>query len=149
MEIILTQDVKGLGYKHDVVTVKPGYARNYLVPQGIAMIASKPNLKMVQELSRQQARKAEKVKQDALDRAAQMGDLKVEIKTKAGGSGKIFGAVTTTQIAEVLTSKGFEADRRDIQILGDIKTLGEFKASIELHKEVKHEFTVIVSREED
>ncbi len=147
MEIILKQDVKGLGYKHDVVTVKPGYARNYLVPQGMAMFATKSNIKMMEELSRQQARKAEKIKQDALDRATSMGELKIEIFTKAGETGKIFGAVTTTQIAEALNAKGFEADRRDITILDEIKMLGEYNASIELHKEVNHTFSVVVSRE--
>ncbi len=145
MEIILTQDINGLGYKNDTVTVKPGYGRNYLIPQGFAIIANNSNQKKISENIRQAAHKAEKLKKDAEEVAAKIGDLTLEIKTKAGESGKIFGAVTTVQIAEGLKSKGFDIDRKKIAISGDIKQLGEYKAVIDLHKEVKKEITLLVT----
>ncbi len=145
MEIILTQDINGLGYKNDTVTVKPGYGRNYLIPQGFAIIANTSNSKKIQENIRQAAHKAEKLKKDAEEIASKIGDLTLEIKTKAGESGKIFGAVTTVQIAEGLKAKGFDIDRKKIAISGDIKQLGEYKAIIDLHKEVKKEITLLVT----
>ena len=99
MDIILKEDIKGLGYKNDIVSVKPGYGRNYLIPQGMAIIASHNNKKMIEENVRQASHKAEKIKGDATELAAKIGDLTLEIKTKAGESGKIFGAVTALQVA--------------------------------------------------
>lgn len=145
MEIILTQDINGLGYKNDTVTVKPGYGRNYLIPQGFAIIANNSNQKKIAENIRQAAHKAEKLKKDAQEIADSIGDLTLEIKTKAGESGKIFGAVTTVQIAEGLKEKGFDIDRKKIAISGDIKQLGEYKAVIDLHKEVKKEISLKVT----
>jgi large subunit ribosomal protein L9 len=144
MEIILKKDVVGLGYKNDTVKVKPGYGRNYLIPQGIAVIANDANKKIVIENIRQAAHKAAKFKQDAEDLAAKIGDLTLEIVTKAGESGKIFGAVTQLQIADALKAKGFDIDRRKVAISGSIKELGEYKAIVDLHKEVKKEITVKV-----
>ena len=141
MEIILKDDVKGLGYKDDIVTVKPGYGRNYLIPQGLAVIASPSNKKMAEENARQASHKAEKVKNDAQAIADKMGDLTLEIPAKAGESGKIFGAVTTLQVADSLKERGFEVDRRKIYFNEDIKNLGEYTAEIDLHKEVKKEIT--------
>src|SRR4051812_12153589 len=114
MEIILTQDVQGLGYKNDVVKVKPGYGRNYLIPNGVALIANDSNKRMIAENSRQAAHKAAKVKQDAETIAQKMGELTVEVKTKAGETGKIFGAVTAIQIADALKAKGFDIDRKKV-----------------------------------
>src|SRR5210317_1801152 len=111
MEIILKDDIKGLGYKNDMVTVKPGYARNYLIPQGFAIMANESNTKMMAENVRQAAHKAEKVKADAEAIANGIGDTVLEIKAKAGDSGKIFGAVTTLQISDALKAKGFDVDR--------------------------------------
>jgi large subunit ribosomal protein L9 len=144
MEIILKDDVKGLGYKDDIVTVKPGYGRNYLIPQGLAVIASPSNKKMAEENARQASHKAEKVKNDAQAIADKMGDLTLEIPAKAGESGKIFGAVTTLQVADSLKERGFEVDRRKIYFNEDIKNLGEYTAEIDLHKEVKKEITIKV-----
>lgn len=144
MEIILKDDIKGLGYKDDIVTVKPGYGRNYLIPQGLAVIASPSNKKMAEENARQAAHKAEKVKNDAQAIADKMGDLTLEIPAKAGESGKIFGAVTTLQVADSLKERGFEVDRRKIYFNQDIKNLGEYTAEIDLHKEVKKEITIKV-----
>lgn len=147
MEIILKQDVQGLGYKNDTVTVKPGYGRNYLIAQGFAIIANKSNLKMIQENIRQASHKAEKIKKDALEIAEKIGDITLEIGTKAGESGKIFGAITNTQIAESLSNKGFDIDKRKILFGAQIKELGEYTITIDLHKEVKHEIKVKVIAE--
>ncbi len=143
MEIILKTDITGLGYKNDVVAVKPGYGRNYLIPQGFAMMATDSNKRMIAENIRQAAHKAEKVKNDALAVAEQLGELKLTIPAKAGESGKIFGRVTNTQVADALRAKGFDIDRKKITV-EDVKNLGEYKAVVDLHKEVKHTITVDV-----
>jgi len=137
MEVILKQDMPGLGYKYDTVNVKPGYGRNFLIPRGIAILANNSNRKMIDENIRQAAHKAEKLKSDALAIAEKIEALAIEIGAKTGESGKIFGAVTTLQIAEALTSNGFDVDRRRISFNGDIKTVGDYEAAVELHKEVK------------
>ncbi len=144
MEVILKDDIKNLGYKDDIVSVKPGYGRNYLIPQGLAIIASSSNKKMAEENARQASHKADKIRNDAQALADKMGDLTIEIPAKAGESGKIFGAVTTLQVADVLKDKGFEVDRRKIYFNQDIKNLGEYTAEIDLHKEVKKEITIKV-----
>lgn len=147
MEVILKQDVQGLGYKNDIVKVKPGYGRNYLIPQGLAVIASASNKKMIEENIRQAAHKAAKIKQDAENLAAKIGDLTVEIRTKAGETGKIFGSVTPLQVSEALKALGFEIDRRKISFREQPKQLGTYTAVLDLHKEVKHEIKVNVVAE--
>ena len=114
MEVILKDDIQGLGYKNDTVSVKPGYGRNYLIPQGYAIIANESNKKMIEENIKQAAHKAEKLKKDADDLAKKIGNTALEIGSKAGDSGKIFGAVTTLQVSEALKSKGIEVDRKKI-----------------------------------
>lgn len=138
MEVILKDDVKGLGFKNDIVEVKPGYGRNYLIPQGIAIIADKTNKKIVAENIRQASHKAEKVKLDAQAIADQIGDQVFELPAKVGESGKIFGAVTTTQLSDALKAKGIEVDRKKISFDSEVKAAGEYTASVALHKEVKH-----------
>jgi large subunit ribosomal protein L9 len=139
MEVILKDDVKGLGFKNDVVTVKPGYGRNYLIPQGIAVMADKSNKKVVAENIRQAAHKAEKIKTEAQAVADQIGDMTLEIPARVGEQGKIFGKVTELQISEALKNKGISVDRKKISIDQDVKTTGEYTATIVLHKEVKHQ----------
>lgn len=146
MEVILKQDIQGLGYKNDSVKVKAGFGRNYLIPQGFAIIANNSNKKMIAENIKQAAHKAEKLKNDAQDIANSIGELVLEIGTKAGESGKIFGAITTLQISDALKSKGFEIDRKKIA-LGSIKELGEYTATLDLHREVKHEVKINVIAE--
>jgi large subunit ribosomal protein L9 len=141
MEVILKQDIKGLGYKNDVINVKPGYGRNYLIPQGFAIIANASNKKVIEENIRQAAHKAEKVKNDAQALADRIGDLVLEIGAKVGESGKIFGAITTLQISDALRVKGFEIDRKNITLPQDVKEVGEYVALLDLHKEVKKEVT--------
>lgn len=147
MQIILKDDVKGLGYKNDTVDVKPGYGRNFLIPQGLAMMATGSNKKMIDENIRQASHKAMKVKKDAEELAAKMGDMQLQIPTKAGESGKIFGAVTALQISDALKAKGFDIDRKKINMPKEVKNVGEYTASIDLHKEVQHEVTFNVVAE--
>jgi large subunit ribosomal protein L9 len=144
MELILKQDVQGLGYKNDIVKVKAGYGNNYLIPNGLALIANDSNKRLVKENIRQASHKAAKVKQDAEAVAAKVGDLVIEIKTKAGESGKIFGAVTSLQISDALKAKGFDIDRKKVILKEAPKELGTFTATLDLHKEVKHEIKVKV-----
>lgn len=146
MEIILKTDITGVGYKNDIVSVKPGYGRNYLIPQGFATMATPSNRKVVAENVRQAAHKVEKIKNDALALAEQIGGLTLTLIAKAGESGKIFGRVTNTQIADALREKGFDIDRKKITI-EDVKMLGEYQATLDLHKEVKHQVVVIVAGE--
>ena len=137
MEVILKQDIQNLGYKNDIVRVKSGYGRNYLIPQGLAILANESNRKMIEENVRQAAHKAEKVKNDALELAEKIGELELEIGAKVGESGKIFGAITTLQIADALNEKGFEIDRKKISFNSDVKSVGDYSVTIDLHKEVK------------
>jgi len=138
MEIILKDDVKGLGYKNDLVTVKSGYGRNYLLPQGLAMLADKSAKKIVAENVRQAAHKAEKVKADAQAVANQIGDQVFELPAKVGETGKIFGRVTTLQLADALKAKGIEVDRKRLSFDQEPGTAGDYTATLNLHKEVKH-----------
>jgi large subunit ribosomal protein L9 len=147
MEVILKQDIAGLGYKNDIVKVKAGYGNNYLIPNGIALIATDSNKKLVQENIRQAAHKAAKIKQDAQSLADKIGEFTAEIRTKAGESGKIFGAVTALQIADVLKAKGFDIDRKKVVLKESPKQLGSYTATLDLHKEVKHEIKVNVLAE--
>ena len=146
MEIILKQDIQGLGYKNDVVKVKPGFGRNYLIPQGFAIIANNSNKKMIAENVKQAAHKAEKIKKDAEEIAQAIGETTLEIGTKAGESGKIFGAITTLQISDALKVKGFDVDRKKIK-LDAIKQVGEYTATLDLHREVKHDVKINVIAE--
>ncbi|WP_262246342.1 50S ribosomal protein L9 [Parapedobacter soli] len=137
MEVILKQDIKKLGEKDDIVTVKPGYGRNYLIPQGYAELATPSAKKVLAENIRQAQFKQEKIKNDAVELASKLEGLKLTIGAKAGESGKIFGSVNSIQIADALKKQGFEVDRRRITFEEDPKLLGEYVANLNLHKEVK------------
>ena len=137
MEVILKQDIKKLGEKDDVVTVKPGYGRNYLVPQGFAELATQSAKKVLAENIRQAQFKQDKIKKDATELAAKLDGVKLSIGAKAGDSGKIFGSVNSIQVADALKKQGFEVDRRRITFEEDPKTVGEYLANLNLHKEVK------------
>ena len=139
MEVILKDDVKNLGYKNDIVTVKSGYGRNYLLPQGLAILADKSNKKIIAENVRQAAHKAEKIKTEAQGVADQIGATAFDIKAKVGETGKIFGRVTTLQLAEALKAKGIEVDRKRISFDQEPTAAGEYTATVNLHKEVKHQ----------
>jgi len=138
MEVILKTDVAKLGHKDDIITVKPGYGRNYLIPKGIAALATESAKKVLAESIKQRAHKQAKLKQDAEELAAKMEGLTLTIGAKASSTGKIFGSVNTIQIAEALAAKGFEIDRKIILIKDEnIKELGKYTATVKLHREVK------------
>jgi large subunit ribosomal protein L9 len=140
MEIILLQDVHKLGQKDDLVHVKDGYGRNYLIPRGYAIAATPSARKMHDENLKQRAHKEEKIKAEAQGLASKMADLKLVVGAKTSSSGKIFGSVNTIQIAEALKEKGFEIDRKSISLPEElIKEVGKYKAVIRLHREVKVE----------
>ncbi|RZK51984.1 MAG: 50S ribosomal protein L9 [Pedobacter sp.] len=137
MEVILKQDVKNLGDKDDVVNVKPGYGRNYLIPKGYAILATVSARKVLAENLKQAQFKQEKIRKDADAIAAKLEGVKLTIGAKAGETGKIFGAINTIQIADALKKEGFEVDRRRITFDQEPKVIGEYTANINLHKEVK------------
>lgn len=140
MEVILLQDVKKLGQKDDIVNVKDGYGRNFLIPQGYAIAATPSAKKMHQENLRQRAHKEEKIKLAAQETAQSLAGLNLVVGTKASSKGKIFGSVNTIQIAEALKEKGFEIDRKSITLPDEqIKEIGKYKAVIKLHRDVKVE----------
>lgn len=143
----MKQDVAGLGYKNDIVKVKAGYGNNYLIPNGIALLATESNKKVVQENIRQASHKAAKIRQDAEALAQKIGELTVDIGTKAGESGRIFGAVTANQISDALKAKGFSIDRKKIVLKENPKQLGTYNVTLDLHKEVKHDIKVNVVAE--
>ena len=137
MEIILKQDIKNLGEKDDIVAVKPGYGRNYLIPQGFAILATGSAKKVLAENLKQAQFKQDKIKKDAEAIAGKLEGVKLIIGAKAGETGKIFGAVNTIQIADALKKEGFEVDRRRITFETEPKFVGEYVAKLNLHKEVK------------
>jgi len=140
MEIILLQDVHKLGQKDDLVHVKDGYGRNYLIPRGYAMAATPSAKKTHAENLKQRAHKEEKIKAVAQELASKMAGLSITVGAKTSSSGKIFGSVNTIQIAEALKEKGFEIDRKSISLPEDqIKEIGKYKALVRLHREVKVE----------
>src|SRR5471030_415821 len=136
MEVILKQDVKNLGEKDDIVNVKPGYGRNFLIPQGFAQLATPSARKVLAENIKQAQFKQEKIRKDADAIAAKLEGVKLTIGAKAGESGKIFGAINTIQVADALKKQGFEVDRRRITFETEPKFVGDYVANINLHKEV-------------
>lgn len=150
MEVILKQDIPSLGYKNDLITVKDGYARNYLIPKGLAINATETNKKVLAEVKKQKAHKEEKILNEAQQLAKGLEALKIKIAAKAGTSGKIFGSVNELQIANAIKEQhSFDIDRKYIQVDGDsIKELGEYTAKIRLHKEVLVELKFEVFAEE-
>ena len=148
MEVILKTDVKNLGYKDDVVNVKPGYGRNFLIPRGLAAMATESSKKMMVETVKQRAFKEQKIKKAAETTAAALKDLVVKVGAKAGESGKIFGSITTVQLADALKKLGYEVDRKNISINEEgIKTLGSYTADVRFHKEVSGSVTFEVVAE--
>ena len=138
MEVILKQDLDNLGYADEIVKVKAGYARNYLIPRDLAMIATEPNRKMLAETVKQRAHKAQKIKGDAESVAKQLESMILKIGAKVGESGKIYGSVTALQIADALSKHGVDVERRKIHLDEDhIKSPGSYTATVNLHKDVK------------
>ena len=137
MEVILKQDIHNLGQKDDIVNVKAGYGRNYLIPKGLAIQATPSSKKMMMEMKKQQAHKEEKLRNAAIELAKQLENKEIKIGAKTSSSGKIFGSVNTIQIAEALNKKGFDIDRKTITIDGEsIKEIGKYIAKIKLYRDI-------------
>ena len=137
MKLILNENIDNLGFKNDVVSVKNGYGRNYLVPKGLAKMATDSALKMLAENLKQQSVKNKKVKDEAEKTAEKLAKLILKIGAKAGENGKIFGSINTLQIAEAAEKQGLILDKKLIKLKGDaIKSLGNYEAEVKLHKEV-------------
>ena len=139
MQVILKEDILNLGYKDEIVTVKDGYGRNYLIPQGKAVIASESAKKVIAENLKQRAHKLEKIKKDAQELGAKMEGISLTIGAKTSSTGTIFGSVTNIQIAEALEKLGYNVDRKVIIIKDAVKEVGSYKAVAKLHKEVSVE----------
>jgi large subunit ribosomal protein L9 len=142
MEIILKQDVAHLGQKDDIVTVRNGYAVNFLIPKGYATLATESAKKMHAENIRQRAHKEAKIKTSAQEQAALIDGITIQIGTKVSSTGRIFGSVNNIQIADALAAKGFDVDRRNITIIGEehVKEIGTYEAEIKLHRDIKARF---------
>ncbi len=137
MQIILLQDVENLGHKDDLITVKDGYARNYLIPKKLAIIATESAKLVLAENKRQRAHKEAKLKENAQSLANRIGELKLVIGVKASTTGKIFGSVTPLMIAEAINKNGFEIERRQVIVADDhIKEVGNYNIKIKLHKDI-------------
>ena len=142
MEVILTQDIDKLGYKDDLVDVKDGYGRNYLIPQGKAVLATAEAKKMHEETVRQRASKIEKERAEAQSAAEKLKGMTVKIGAKVGEAGKIFGSVNTIQLAEEIAKLGFSVDRKHISIKEEpIKTTGSYEAEVKFHRDVVETIT--------
>ncbi len=148
MEIILKQDVENLGHRDDIVNVKPGYGRNYLIPQGYAILATETAKKIHAENMKQRAHKEAKLREEAEALAAKMEGLELTIATKTSSTGKIFGSINTIMLAEALAAKGFEIDRKNILMKDkSIKEVGKYNAAVRLYKNIKANFTFNVTTE--
>ena len=143
MEIILKEDIVNLGYKNDIVTVKSGYGRNYLIPTGKAVIASPSAKKMLAEELKQRAHKLEKIKKDAEELAAKLEGVSLKIATKVSATGTIFGSVGNIQIADELAKLGHNIDRKIIVVKDAVKEVGNYKAIVKLHK---HKYRILYKR---
>jgi large subunit ribosomal protein L9 len=148
MELILKKNVDKLGYKDDIVTVKSGYALNFLIPQGYGVIASASATKAHKEVLKQRSHKEEKVKEEAQEIANKIKDVTIKIGAKVGENGRIFGSVNTVQLSEALKAQGVDIDRKSLKITQDpIKEVGTYQAEANLHKEVSAEFSFEVTGE--
>ena len=146
MEIILKEDIIGLGFKNDIVNVKSGYGRNFLIPTGKAVIASPAAKKVLAENLKQQARKLEAIKAEAQKKGEAIKDVEIVVEMKVSANGVTYGSVNAATVAEELKKKGFDVDRKIIT-MRDIKTVGDFEATIHFHKEVEVKLPVKVVAE--
>ncbi len=148
IEVILREDVKSLGRAGEMVRVKPGYARNYLLPQGLAYEATEGNKKRIAAETRARGVRLQAEKTDAEKTAAALGAVSVTLTGKAGEEGKLFGSVTAAQVAELIAARGIEIDRRKVELPEPIKELGEHSVSVRLHREVTATLRLKVTAEE-
>ncbi|MEA3447088.1 MAG: 50S ribosomal protein L9 [Bacteroidota bacterium] len=148
MDIILKKDMPNLGEKDDIITVKDGYARHYLIPNGMAVIATKSARKMHAENMRQRSHKIEKMREEAQAQADKISDTKFRIGAKTSSTGKIFGSVNEIILAETLEKEGITVDRKNIKLDDTVKEVGKYKASVKLYKDIEAEFEFEVYSEE-
>ena len=148
MQIILKEDIANLGYKDDVVTVRDGYGRNYLIPQGLAVIASASALKVLAENKKQRAHKLAKIKADAEEAAKAIEGIKLTISAKTSATGTVFGSVGAAQISEAFEKLGHNIDRKIVFVKGTVKEVGTYTATVKFHKEVAVEVEFDVISEE-
>ncbi len=148
MDIILKKDIPNLGDKDDIVSVKDGYARHYLIPKGMAVIATSSARKMHEENMRQRAHKIEKLRDEAQAQADKISNTKLRIGAKTSKSGKIFGSVNDIILAETLEKEGINIDRKNIKLQDSVKEIGKYKANIKLYKDIEAEFEFEVYSEE-
>lgn len=151
MEIILKQDVANLGHKDDIVVVRNGYANNFLIPKGYAIAATPSAKKIHAENMKQRMHKEAKLREEAQALAGKLEGLMVQLATKVSSTGKIFGSVNNIQVAEALTAKGFEIDRRNITIIGEdkIQEVGVYEAVVKCYKDIKATIKIEVVAEEN
>ena len=145
MKLILKENIEHLGHIGDIVKVAPGYARNYLLPKGLAVEATEKNAKALEHVKRQMAYKKGKALESARNLAAKLTETAVSLSHKAGEEGKLFGSVTNMEIASFLKEKGFEIDRKTIQLAEPIKHVGEFDVVVKIHPEVSATVKVTVA----
>ncbi len=145
MEIILIKDVPGLGFKDEVVNVKNGYGRNYIIPKGYGVLSNKANFKVLEENLKQTAKKQEKILKEAQKLAKKIGDLVLEFKLKTGSDEKVFGSITTSQISKMLEEKGIEIHKRNISILSKVNSIGEYDVDLKIHKDLTHPIKINVT----
>ena len=148
MEVILREDVEKLGHRGQVVKVAPGYARNFLLPKRLAVAATEANKKIVEQERQAALRREAKEASDATELGKLVETVEITIAQKAGENDQLFGSVTAKDISEALEKQGYQIDRRKVQLSDPIKTLGDFKVPIRLHRDVTVEITVHVTREE-
>ena len=144
MKVILKENIETLGHIGDVVKVAPGYARNYLLPKGLAVAATEKNTKALEHVKRQMAYKKDKVMESAKNLLAKLEELSIELVHQAGEAGKLFGSVTNMEIAAYLKDKGFDIDRKNIVLVEPIKQLGEYTVPVKIHPEVTANLKVTV-----
>ncbi len=145
MEIILIKDIPGLGFKDEVVNVKNGYGRNYIIPQGLGVLANKSNSKVLEENLKQTIKKQEEILKEAQKLSKKIGNLVLDFKLKSGSDDKVFGSITTAQIAKILSEKGIEIHKKNITILTKVNAVGEYDVELKIHKDITHPIKINVT----
>ncbi len=138
MDVILIKDLPGLGFKNEIVKIKNGYGRNYLIPKGYAILANSSNSKILNEILKQTKNKQEEILNKSKEVSKNIGELIIDIPVKVGFENKIFGTITTAQISDLLSKKGFNINKKNISILSKIKNIGTYDVNLSIHKEITH-----------
>ena len=144
MNVILIKDVPGLGFENEIVKIKNGYGRNYLIPKGYAILANSSNSKILNEILKQTKNKQEEILNKSKELSKKIGDLIINIPVKVGSENKIFGTITTAQISDLLNKKGFDINKKNISILSKINNIGTYDVNLSIHKEITHPIKVNV-----